>query len=386
MNLRNRRTAALLALGLSGVLLAAGCSSTAKKTTPATTPGTTPVSTPTNSAGSSVDTTTPASTASSDVTVDTSAAGGTTTPPVATGPVYPLTGTPVTDIVKDGRPALVVKVDNHPIARPQSGMNEADIVFEENVEQLTRFALVFQSNDADPVGPIRSGRTQDVNLLGSFNKPLFAWSGGNARVTAAIVNSDLRQISPATNGPFFRTNLPKPHNLYSKTTDLWKLTPAGSAPPLPQFQYRATGGAVAGDDISAVKLSMDGIRVLWQWDANSATFLRFSDGAEHKDALTNKQVTTNNVVVLYVKYVPSPADASSPEAQTTGTGDVWVLSAGKVVKGTWTRADRTSPFTLTDPSGTPIQLTPGRTFVELSRVGKATTVPGGADVNSVDYP
>ncbi len=106
-------------------------------------------------------------------------------------PVMPLTGLPIEDPALAGRSALVVKIDNHPDARPQSGLNQADIVFEENVEQLTRFAAVFQSNAPDPVGPIRSGRTQDVELLGSLNKPIFAWSGGNPGVTKIINASDL---------------------------------------------------------------------------------------------------------------------------------------------------------------------------------------------------
>ena len=109
-----------------------------------------------------------------------------TTTTVVDVPTWPLTGLPLPDGADAARPAMVVKIDNHPKARPQTGLNEADIVFEENVEQLTRFAAVFHSNGADPVGPIRSGRTQDIDLLGSFNRPLFVWSGGNRRVTDAI--------------------------------------------------------------------------------------------------------------------------------------------------------------------------------------------------------
>ena len=80
----------------------------------------------------------------------------TTTAPSA--PVYPLTGLPVTDPAAGATPALVVKIDNNPVARPQSGLNEADIVFEEIVEQLTRFAAVFQSHGADSgrADPLRS--------------------------------------------------------------------------------------------------------------------------------------------------------------------------------------------------------------------------------------
>jgi len=101
-----------------------------------------------------------------------------------------LTGVKNPDPVLAARPALVVKIDNATGARPQSGFNEADLVFEEIVnDSLTRFAMVFQSGDTDPVGPIRSGRLQDVDLFTALDHPLFAWSGGNATVTNGIDNS-----------------------------------------------------------------------------------------------------------------------------------------------------------------------------------------------------
>ena len=87
-----------------------------------------------------------------------------------------------TDAAAPHRPALVVKIDNHPDARPQAGLNQADIVLEENVEGITRFAAVFQTTDADPVGPIRSARTTDIDSARPLDQPLFAWSGGNANV------------------------------------------------------------------------------------------------------------------------------------------------------------------------------------------------------------
>jgi len=89
-----------------------------------------------------------------------------TTDAVADASVWPLLGTPVEDSAAASRPAMVVKIDNHPSARPQAGINQADIIFEENVEKLTRYAAVFHSEGSDPVGPIRSGRFQDINLLG----------------------------------------------------------------------------------------------------------------------------------------------------------------------------------------------------------------------------
>ncbi|MGA0218911.1 MAG: DUF3048 domain-containing protein, partial [Ilumatobacteraceae bacterium] len=93
----------------------------------------------------------------------------------------PLTGTPLESADEiPNRPALAVKMPNNPQALPQTGLNEADVVFEEIINDgITRFAAVFHSQGSDPVGPIRSGRAQDVDILSNLNSPLFAWSGGN---------------------------------------------------------------------------------------------------------------------------------------------------------------------------------------------------------------
>jgi hypothetical protein len=291
------------------------------------------------------------------------------------GPVYPLTGLPVDDPAAAARPALVVKIDNHPDARPQTGLGVADLVFEENVEGITRFAAVFQSQGSDPVGPIRSGRTQDVSLLGLLDRPLFAWSGGNANVTQAIASSDfvnLSNLNQAVAGPggFFRSGDRKaPHNLYAQSSKLWTLAPAGAQPPPQQFAYRAEGEAPTGDPSPGVTVEMDGVRVEWQFDGTA--YARLQNGRPHTDAVTGP-ITAANVVVLVVRYSPSPADARSPEAQTIGSGDALVFTGGSVVRGRWERSDRLQPFTLTDAAGETIALTPGRTWVELARSGSVT--------------
>ena len=83
-----------------------------------------------------------------------------------------------------------MKIDNHRDARPHAGLNQADVVYEEIVEGITRFFAIFHSTDADPIGPIRSARTTDVDLLNQLNRPLFAWSGGNADVVQRIGNAN----------------------------------------------------------------------------------------------------------------------------------------------------------------------------------------------------
>jgi len=368
------QTGALSALTL--LVAACGGDGDSSTTTPSSAPDTADTTEATDSADTaagSTSTAAPTSTVAPKPTVP-----GETTTTVPAGPVYPLTGLAITDDAKAARPALVAKIDNHPEARPQFGLNLADIVFEENVESLTRFAAVFQSQDVDRVGPVRSGRTQDVNLLGSLDEPMFVWSGGNGRVTAAINASDLVNLSPTTtkNVGFFRQkrgNEHSEHTLYARPTEIWATFTRVYAPaPGAQFTYRAAGEAFNGEATKGVDVKMDGINVNWTWDAGTTSYLRSMNGKSH-DVAEGGQVNAANVVVLEVDYQPSPADRRSPEAQTLGTGTVYVFTGGVMVTGTWKRDDRLQPFTLTDDDGAVIAITPGRTWVELAR--KNTTSP-----------
>lgn len=111
----------------------------------------------------------------------------TTTPPVA-----PLTGVPQDDEAKRTRPALIVKVDNVPAAFPlQEGVESADVVYVEEVENgATRMAVVFQSKD-DTVGPVRSARTSDLDIAGDLNNPYFCYSGANGGVLRLVRNGPM---------------------------------------------------------------------------------------------------------------------------------------------------------------------------------------------------
>lgn len=334
--------------------------------------------------------------AASDTTAIVSEDVTTTVPAV---PTFPLLGTELTDPAVMSRPALAAKIDNHPAARPQYGLNSADIVFEENVEKLTRFAAVFHSVGSDPVGPLRSGRTQDIDILGSFNKPLFAWSGGNSKVTNAINKSDIVNVGWSASkgkGGYGRDSSRKaPHNLMARTTDLWTLSPEGSSAPPAQFIYRSASDAIptTATAVAGAKVSMDNVPVYWGWDAAKGLFMRSSLNSrrvlEPHNAITGEteeQIGAHNVVVLYVKYAASPADPKSPEAQTVGNGVGYVLTNGSIIEVTWERTDRLMPFTLKDSTGTIVRMTPGRTWVLLARDKKLATVGAGVDPKTVDWP
>ncbi len=327
---------------------------------------------------------------STESVVDSSVASAEETTTTTTIPIVraPLTGAQAPDESVIGRPALVVKIDNHPKSRPQWGLNQADIVFEENVEQLTRFAAVYHSQGSDPVGPIRSGRIQDINLLASLNGPLFAWSGGNAQVSAAIRKStmvDLSHSSANEAGGFRReSSRVAPHNLVAETSKLWTLAPADAKPPVPQFEYRADGETVPTDSkpAGAVKISMDGVDIMWEWSPENLTFVRSQDDKPHVD-MQDVRINAPNVVVVSVVYTRS---GSSPVAKSVGSGEVWVYTAGKLIQGSWERLDPFKPFVFKDTKGAVIKLTPGRTWVEVIRAKSAAHIPEGIDTASVPYP
>ena len=339
---------------------AAGSDDAAVTTAVATTPDTASAATP--------ETTTP------------DAAETPATTPAASGEArQPLTGTPLADGEEViNRPALAVKIDNHPDARSNhTGLARADIVFEELVEgSLTRFAAVFHTQDADPIGPIRSAREQDVAILSSFNSPLFAWSGGNPGVTSLVSSSFLTDLNWQNNaGSYYRGPGASPHNLYSSSQALYALTPEDHpGPPLTQFAYVADGEAFAGESGSDVSLAIGDVDIEWNWNDEAQRYERSQAGGEHVDK-TYGRVGAENVVLLGVEYRASSIDAQAPEAITVGSGIATVFSNGEYVTGTWSKQGSIYPFVLMLESGEQIELTPGQTWVELVEVASPADAP-----------
>jgi len=319
------------------------------------------------------------------------ACGGHRAPPSTDQPVVETTTTappqkaPLTGLAYDapalaGRAALVVKVDDGPDARPQAGINQADIVFEEQVEGgITRLAAVYQSKDASPVGPVRSARSTDVNLAAAFDKPLFAYSGANKAFLSMIRTAPLVDVGFANQPSDYRPvpGHKAPDNLFSDTAALYAHDPAGSrAPPAP-FEFRAPGVAAAAPGIgtaSHLQVKFPKTSVTWDFDARTG-WRRTQDNFSHVDAVGH-QVAAQNVVVQFVEYADTglkdQSGAAVPVANVIGTGPAWLLTDGKVVKGTWTKSSLIGLTRFVDSAGSPFKLTPGQTWVELATTGTAT--------------
>jgi len=312
--------------------------------------------------------------------VETTTTVAETTTTVAPDPVQPLTGLPLTDPSLLTKVALVVKVSNDKGARPQTGLNDADIVFEAWGSGPTRFATVWHSTDLDFVGPIRSCREQDVDLLGEFNRAVFACSGGNPGNIALLRDSDMLLVTEG-HGPGWELdpNRGRPHKTHANTA-LLRSNADGSdrTGPAQQFHYRPDGeDAVAGELMSGFDLQILQVFVQWRYDYGTNSYLRSQDGKPHM--LTDgKQVSAQNVLIASLDYAPSHNDARAPDGNTIGTNPAVLFSGGRMVLGKWSREDRLDPFTFTDNDGAPMLMTPGRTFIELPNSGNGT-YKGGAD-------
>lgn len=306
-------------------------------------------------------------------------------PDIAPG-AFPLTGIAANDSPNLGRIALAVKYDNAPKARMQAGLNRADVVYGEKVEDgVTRFLAIFHSDaPAEAIGPIRSARTTDIALAVPLNRPLFAYSGTNATFQRAIDSAPLVDVSPNKANVYFRQpGRAAPYNLFARAADFFGRAPQGSAAPPPLFAYRAEGRPFEGAGIapaSGVTVVYRGRRITttaeWTWDAGAGVYRLATDGQPHVDPLDNQQVNARNLIVQITEYVDTGQRDQSgepvPEAKLVGEGEAWILSDGKVVKGKWSKASMEAVTVFTDASGKKARLAPGRTWVEIPPPGSAT--------------
>ena len=315
--------------------------------------------------------------------------------PTPNGPFsYPenvnsLTGLPYPDEAAKARRNLIVKVSNYPpIVRPQSNVNQADVVFEVEAEGgVTRFAAIFRSNMPDHVGSVRSARLLELELVPMFNA-LLAYSGTSEPIQQLILASDFvyQTFSPLKGDNcqdagfcrFPREGLNYEHTLFLDTTKLYEVAERRNV----ATGYKARGFAFSdfpdpnGVSINDVYIDWYGqTDARWQYDEETGHFLRYTDSVPHMDAASGEQLWADNLVILEVPHerrpdlFPEGSTYESLEIQLWDQGRAYLVRDGLWYQGYWRRQDRESGSALQIIYGnnTPIMMKPGRTWVSIVR-------------------
>lgn len=321
------------------------------------------------------------------------------------------------------RRPLYVMIENSVDARPQSGLNSSDIVYEAVAEGgITRFGAVYYCGIAarDTIlGPVRSARTHFVNWASEYNYPLYVHVGGancsptdpkrasatcqtDKRVQAleqindygwgGSTGNDLNQFSigfPTFWRDYERLGrtVATEHTMYSSTEKLYalatkrgwtNLSPNGNEW-LKNFEgWKFKDEAKSSDRGTADSISFgfwdsnSSMNVVWTYDKEANIYKRDNGGSPHTDLNTKEQLTTKNVVVQFIKETPSVDALKHVYYKTEDTGKALVFQDGKVVQANWKKTDREEKTVFTDDKGKPIEFVRGRIFIHA--------IPTGNDV------
>jgi hypothetical protein len=289
-------------------------------------------------------------------------------------PRWPLTGLDAPDEQATLIRPLSVKIENSTPARPQSGLDQADVVYETVTEGgITRFNAIFQSKQPKIVGPVRSVRFSDLYIVPQY-QAIFAHCGGESNLQKALRDPRYSDMDQFFNpGPFFRSSeKAAPHNLFVKLAELRaaavgkrKIAPTVTVKPF-AFDRSSKEATVAVTSIT-VPFATDN-KVSWAYSTSSKTYSRAINGKPHKDKVSGKQYTARNVVVMWAKVsTRSHVDAAGTaalEIVLNGTGRATVFRDGQRFDGTWS-ADVSNPPVFKTANGTTIKFAPGNTWFQV---------------------
>ncbi len=292
-------------------------------------------------------------------------------PPVTKKPLAkPGTGLdPLTGGRMSLNPVIAVKIDNTYFDVPQFGVSDADIVFVEQVEGgLTRLIAVFHSSLPAEVGPVRSVRSTDAQLLPVFGMPGLVFSGGAGGPLGALAATRVVDTS-ALEAAYFRSNLASgSYNLHADLTkiagQIKRLGPVRSI----GFAFEAHSPLVAaGKPVSSIRVVMQAGGIDFRW--TSGHFVRLRNGQPVADYQGAVQAADNVLVLKIVDQPDGTVDSiGSPSylSKTVGSGRATLYRDGHAVEGSWKRGTSTDPFVFTDSAGKPLPFKPGKTWVMLA--------------------
>lgn len=303
------------------------------------------------------------------------------------------------------RRPLGVMIENHKEARPQSGLQSADVIFEAVAEGgITRFLAVYYCKDAKYIGPVRSARIYFIKLLEGFGDyPLYAHVGGANTPGPADALGYLKKLGWASYNDLNQFSVPFPyfwrdyerlpnrateHTVYSSTSKLWDF--AKNKRNLTEVDEEGNrwdknfeGWKFKNDEVMEKRgdvekiefgfwnIFADDYSVVWNYTKSRNSYLRVNGGQPHLDKNTNKQLETKNVVILFSKE--SPANDGYPGGhilyQLTGNGKALIFQDGKAIEGIWKRTSDNELIRFYNEKGEEISFVRGQIFIEILPIG-----------------
>ena len=289
----------------------------------------------------------------------------TPTPTLAACPkdVSPFTGEPV----KSPGPVLAVKIDNIIYARPQTGLTQADIVYVLPVEGgLSRFLAIFSSHFPPVIGPVRSARFDDLELLRQFGRPAFAFSGAQNHLLPVVERAHIVNLYAGVVGGYWRgTTRAAPDNLYA-TTQVLLHEAHGRESKAHCIGFRFGPPPAGGHPERSVSVSYPAAAFRFTWSARKQHWLVWMDGARAASTegpqLSAATVVLQHTVVRTSHFLEE--GLRPPYAETVGHGWALVLRNGREYRVHWSRPgyNRGTTFTY---HGKPFAFAKGQVWVVL---------------------
>ncbi len=353
----------LVVTAVGAALTLSGCTGSQRAVEPTAAPTTSPAPAPASPSPTLTPTPTP-----------------TPTPTASPEPTYvsPLDGQPGSE----AKPVLIVKLDNTRYAQPHAGLDRADVVYLEEVEYgMTRIAAVFSGQVPRRIGPVRSARITDIDLVAQYARPAFAYSGAQGKMLPVLDSAAFRDVSPRRGGAGYSRdyNRRAPYNYF--------LDGKVALSRAPKASVAQDMGFVFDEQVPAGGLVATSASVKWPYSSAAFEYRRktgayavYLNGlrAEAEGSTTGQDAAT--VVIQYVKQEPSvffdKGGGNTPHANTIGTGRAVVMRDGLAWKATWNRPSAKSGTTFTLADGSTVAFKPGQLWIVLlDKKRKATVTP-----------
>ncbi len=285
------------------------------------------------------------------------------------GNISPYTGLEVSDKTMNNIPFMTI-IENSKPARPQSGLSEADIVFETMAEGgIPRFIALFHSNSPKQIGPVRSARPYFVMLAKEFNLP-FGHCGGSPEALETIEKEKLMSMNEYSyTSSYWRDKTRKaPHNLYTSADKLRKLITDKNFQEKPTSSLKFDKAYWNGSYNKAEEINM-------KLNQYYSTSYKYKDGLYYKsmdneaamDNANNKEIAVTNVVIQISSITSKPNDEKGRlDIKQVGQGKGYLISNGKYINIKWSKKDENSPTLLTDEQGKDVYLSPGSTWWHIT--------------------